>query len=122
MLDKIRLNIAGELPAEYQGHLGERMDARCCAFLGVNYDDLACKIQEGASDDEIAEWCFTQGRRPGEQDLQLWNSFMLKRGWREEDPEVTATLKRFKITSGLEHRDDIQTFFDFFEVDEKRRA
>ena len=56
-----------------------------------------------------------------EQDIQLWNGFMSKRGWREEDPEVTETLKRFKGASGLADRDDIQTFFDYFEVDENRK-
>lgn len=121
VLDKIRLNMAGQLHVDYHSHLGERMDARCCTFLGVTYDDLVSKVTQGLSDEEIAVWSFSHGRTPSEQDIQLWNSFMTKRGWREEDPEVMETLKRFKGASGFDDRDDIQTFFDYFEVDEKRK-
>lgn len=121
MLDKIRLKLANDLPAEYHSHLGERMDTRCCVFLGVTYDDLVSQVTQGSSDDAIVAWCFAHGRTPGEQDIQLWNGFMTKRGWREDDLEVMETLQEFKSASGFSARDDIQTFFDYFDVDEKRR-
>src|SRR5512142_746966 len=33
MLDKIRVQAAGRLPAEYQPNLGAGFDRRCCGFL-----------------------------------------------------------------------------------------
>jgi len=46
---------------------------------------------------------------------------MLKRGWRDEDDDATQALQRNKVSSGLAHRDDILTFFDYFDVDEGRK-
>jgi hypothetical protein len=42
---------------------------------------------------------------------------MMKCGWR--DPS-TASLNRWKKQLGLEHRTDVQTFFDLYDADEGR--
>ena len=34
----------------------------------------------------------------------------------------TAELERYKTASGLAHRNDLLTFFDYYEVDEGRRS
>ena len=46
---------------------------------------------------------------------------MLKRGWRDEDDGSTQELERYKASSGLAHRTDLVTFFDYYEVDEGRK-
>jgi hypothetical protein len=51
----------------------------------------------------------------------VWNKFMLKRGWRDEDDGSTQELERYKASSGLAHRTDLVTFFDYYEVDEGRK-
>ena len=38
----------------------------------------------------------------------------------KDDPEMQARLKMRKENAGLAHRDDIQTFVDFIDADEKR--
>lgn len=40
MLDKIRLNAAGNLREDFCGNLGSGFDARCVNFLRVNYPAL----------------------------------------------------------------------------------
>ncbi len=40
-----------------------------------------------------------------------------KRGWRDEASE---NLEKYKALSGLAHRADLVTFFDYYEVDEGR--
>jgi hypothetical protein len=52
---------------------------------------------------------------------QLKNKFTLKRGLRDEDDGSTRELERYKAGSGLAHRTDIMTFFDYYEVDEGRK-
>ena len=47
---------------------------------------------------------------------------MLKRGWRDEDDGSTLELEAYKAGSGLAHRTDLVTFFDYYEVDEGRRS
>jgi gluconokinase len=118
MLDKIRLHAALDLPKDYHENLGSGFDGRCCAFLAVKYDDLRRRTLEGDPDEEILEWCCTQGRRASADEIQDWNEFMLKRGWRDSAaPRLKMRLKE----AGLEkHTPPILTFFDFIEVDEKR--
>src|SRR5213592_3295756 len=64
MLDKIRLHSRAELPADYQPNLGKGFDAKCCAFLHLDYGEVVERVNAGASDDEMLEWAFTHGRRP----------------------------------------------------------
>ena len=52
---------------------------------------------------------------------RMLDKFMLKRGWRDEDDGSTQELQGYKEGSGLSGRDDLLTFFDYYEVDEGRR-
>ena len=82
-LDKIRLHAAGRLPPGY--NLGTEdwtfFDARCTRFLGVDYAALRERVLLGGSDEEMLNWCFQEGRKPNEEEIDIWNTFMAKRGW-----------------------------------------
>jgi Domain of unknown function (DUF5069) len=121
MLDKIRLRQAGALRSDFHANLGVGFDGRCCRFLSVDYAELTKRVLTGGSDDEILQWCFAQGKRPTDEQVLIWNKFLLKRGWRDEDDGSTQELERYKAASGLSARADILTFFDYYEVDEGRR-
>jgi len=114
MLDKIRLHAQGKLPSDY--NRGTGYDGRVCRFLKVEYAKLVERVLQGGKDDEILEWCFTGGRKPGEEELLIFNAFLTKRGWRDETSEALAQLKRAR---GFGNRDDIQTFSDFHRADEE---
>ena len=58
---------------------------------------------------------------PDAEQVLVWNKFMLKRGWRDEDDGSTQELAAYKAASGLAHRADLLTFFDYYDVDEGRR-
>lgn len=120
MCDKIRLHAAGELPADYHEQLGSGFDGRMCGYLQVDYAKLRDHVLAGASDEEALTWCQTQGRKLTDLDIVIWNGFAKKRGWRDDDGGSEA-LEKYKTASGLSHRDDLMTFFDYYEVDEKRR-
>ncbi len=117
MLHKIHLHDAGQLPAEYQANLGGGFDARCVSFLWIDYPALVERARKGGTDEEILEWAFRQGRKPGAEEIEIWNDFMRKRGWNDES---TGRLQMRKRESGFDGRDDIQTFFDFIDLDEGR--
>jgi gluconokinase len=117
MLDKIRLHAAGKLPADYQENLGKGFDDRCCQFLQVKYPDVVALVKAGGKDDDILQWSFTHGRRPTDNETEMWNSFLSKRGWRDAAAERLAQRKK---ESGFENRTDIQTFFDYIDADEER--
>ncbi|MBL9176004.1 MAG: hypothetical protein JNL10_20845, partial [Verrucomicrobiales bacterium] len=46
--------------------------------------------------------------------------WLLNRGTEEHDPALRERLRTRKQEAGLGHRDDIQTFVDFIDADEKR--
>jgi gluconokinase len=83
--------------------------------LHVTYEALEQRALQGGSDDEILEWCFQCGRRPNNEEVQMWNAFMAKRGWRDD---ATETLEQAKSGAGLGHRVDIQTYFDLLDAAE----
>jgi len=118
MLDKIRLHAAGELPKAYHPHLGRDFDGRCLNLLQVKYDALKERVLAGGTDEEILEWCYQNGRRPSEEEIETWSGFMQKRGWRDvASDRIIFRLKE----AGLEHRDkEAVTMFDFIDLDEGR--
>ncbi len=121
MLDKIRLKAKGELPPGYFVGIDPDptvFDARCTRFLGVDYNELRDRTLKGGSDEEILEWCFEHGRRSSEEEIEIWNSFILKRGWRDGGSEDLASAKK---EAGWGNRDDIQTWVDLHDVDEGRK-
>ncbi len=121
MLDKIRLHAAGKLPPDYHANLSIGFDGRCCRFLRVDYVAVRERALQPGTDAEILEWCMARGRRPNEEEILVWNSFMRKRGWRDETDGTTEELERYKSQSGLAHRHDLLTLFDYYEVDEGRK-
>ena len=119
MLDKIRMHAKGELPADYHANLGKGMDGRCAGYLHVDYAALAERVKAGASDEEAFAWCQSNGRKLSEIEILIWNGFTSKRGWKDE---ASPMLQEVKERSGFGARKDIETFFEYFEVDEKRKA
>jgi gluconokinase len=121
MLRKIRLRAEGKLPEDYHPYMGMGFDGRCLRFLRVDYEALVARVLAGGTDAEVLEWCFMRGHRPTEDEILIWNEYMVKRGWRDTD-EPPTELQEYKEKYGLGHRTDILTFFDFYEVDEGRRS
>ena len=119
MLDKIRAHAKGELPDDHVPQLGKGFDGRTLRFLGLEYEDVVARTKEGGSDDELIAWAFAHGRKPSEEEIEIWNEFMRKCGWNDA---VTETLERRKTESGLTNRDDIQTMFQYIDGDEGREA
>ncbi len=117
MLDKIRAHARGELPADYQPNLGRGFDESCVSFLRVSYTDVVTLVKQGMSDEQVLQRCFATGRRPTDEEIHIWNTFMRKRGWNDE---VSETLTRRKKEAGMGDRADIQTMFDFIDADEGR--
>jgi gluconokinase len=120
MLDKIRLAAAGKLPEGWQPMRGAEMkgsfDWRCCKFLHIDYAALEAETLKGGSDEELLAWAFAHGRRPDEVDIEVWNGFMTKRGWRDAVTErVNSRLAEIGLPPGT-----VQTMFEFIDLDEGR--
>lgn len=119
MLDKIRLHSRGELHSDYHPNLGRAtaMDGRCLNFLRLKFEDLKNRMEQGGTDEEILEWCYQTGRRLNEGDLEVWNAFVSKFGWKDR---ATAFLEKRKAELGIPNRTDIETIPQLIDLDEGR--
>jgi gluconokinase len=123
MVDKIRLYESGKLPEGWRAArgitVGTSFDARCCRFLKIDYAALEAETLKGKkSDEELLEWAFQNGRRPSEEEIEIWNAFMTKRGWRDAGTQrLNERLAEIGLPPGT-----VQTMFEFIDLDEGRRA
>jgi gluconokinase len=120
MLDKLRLREQGKLPPGYNVigcGVWDCFDARFCRFFELDETQLIDRTLAGGSDDEILEWCFEKFGRPDDETIVFWNSFLTKRGWRDESSEELEEVKR---AAGFGGRADVQTWVDYHDVDEGR--
>ena len=116
-IDKIRLKEANLLNPDFFELMGAGFDGRMMDYLGLRYVDFAEFVLSGASDDQCWDFCVKNGRTINDLAVVVWNDYSSKRGWRDSGAE---TLAKFKSDANLSHRNDIQTFFDFWAVDEGR--
>ncbi len=121
MLDKIRLAAAGQLPEGWQpmrGAVKGSFDWRCCLFLHVDYAVLEAETLKGdKSAEELLAWAFEHGRKPTEEEMEVWNEFMLKRGWRDAGTErLHLRLNEIGLPPNA-----AETMFEFIDIDEGRR-
>ena len=122
MLDKIRLTAAGKLPEGWQAMRGTTMkgsfDSRCCHFLKIDYATIEVETLKGdKSDAELLAWAFQHGRQPDDQEIEVWNAFMTKRGWRDAGTQrLNERLAEIGLPPGT-----AQTMFEFIDLDEGRQ-
>jgi hypothetical protein len=118
MCSKIRLHAAGKLPEEYFDMLGKGFDGRTCRYLGVSYEDVKARVTAGMGEEELLEWCFESGRRLTPEEILIYNSFMSKRGWRDDETDefIPEMIREY----GLPDDGRVITDFDLIEVDEGR--
>jgi hypothetical protein len=117
MTGKIRLHVEGRLWSDLHANLGSGSDAACVEFLQVGYEALKAQVLAGKSDEEVLEWCVSQGRPLTETTTRIWNYYVSKLGWNDH---ITPILAKRKAESGLADRDDIQTIAHYIDVDEGR--
>lgn len=120
MLDKIRLFEQGKLPEGWRAARGvaanTNFDCRCCKFLKIDYAELEAETLKGRSDEELLEWAFAHGRKPSDDEIEMWNAFMTKRGWRDEGTKrLNERLAEIGLPPGT-----VQTMFEFIDLDEGR--
>jgi hypothetical protein len=119
MLDKIRLRARGVLPDGYNLGFSDptSFDARFCRFWEIDYDQLAAKTLAGGTNEELLEWCFRDRKPPNQEQILVWNAFIIKSGWRDASaPGLIVEKER----NGFANRDDVLTYVDLHDADEGR--
>lgn len=118
LCSKIRLHAAGQLPVEYHELLGQGFDGRTVRYLEVSYDDLRAQVLAGKTDEEALDWCYANGRALNDEQVLIFNSFMSKRGWHDDETDefIPEMIRQY----GCPNDGRIITDFDLIEMDEGR--
>jgi len=118
-IDKIRLHLAGKLHADYQPNFGKGFDGSWLKAAGLTHDQFVEVVKQTSTDGEVADWVLKNVSRT-DTDRRAHAEGMLNYP-KPDDAAGQDRLKQRKQTAGLTHRDDIRTFVDFIDADEKRR-
>ena len=116
-IDKIRLHLAGKLDAGYQENLTKGFDGAWLKAAGVNAEQFIEVVKDSITDGQVCDWVRQNVKRT-EAEKAAFRDCILNRG--AEDEEIKARLKMRKEQAGLSHRNEIKTFVDFIDADEKR--
>ena len=117
-VDKIRLHLAGKLHPDYQANFCKGFDGVWLERAGVDAQTFIEVVRSSTTDGQVCDWVRTHVKK-SEADIAAHRERMLSYP-KKDDPEMQARLKMRKENAGLAHRDDIQTFVDFIDADEKR--
>ena len=98
--------------------LGNGFDGRTCRYLSVGYEDVKRFVLSGKSDADVLEWCQANGRCLTNEQILIYNSFMSKRGWRDDETDgfIPEMIKEY----GFKNDGSVITDFDLIEMDEGR--
>jgi hypothetical protein len=116
-VDKIRLHLAGKLHSDYQENFTKGFDGAWLKAAGVQADAFIEVVKNSTTDGEVADWV-AKNVKQSEAEKTAFGHFILNRG--QDDDAIKARLKMRKEQAGMAHRDDIKTFVDFIDADEKR--
>jgi hypothetical protein len=98
--------------------LGQGFDGRTCRYLRVSYECVREQVIAGQGDEAVLDWCLANGRQLDDEQVLIYNSFMSKRGWRDDETDgfIPEMIRHY----GLQDHGNILTDFDLIEVDEGR--
>jgi hypothetical protein len=116
-VDKIRLHLAGKLHPDYQENFTKGFDGVWLEAAGLKAADFIEVVKGTVIDGQVADWVAKNVKRT-EAQKAAHREKVLNHGRQSE--ELRARLKWRKEQSGLADRDDIQTFVDYIDADEKR--
>jgi len=117
-VDKIRLHLAGKLHSDYTGNLGKGFDALWLKHAGVAHEQMVDVVRNSATDGQVCDWVRKNVKKSATEKEAHWQEMYHRP--KPGDAEAAARLKMRKDQSGLAHRDDIKTFVDYIDADEKR--
>jgi hypothetical protein len=117
-IDKIRLHLAGKLPKDYQDNFGKGFDGAWLKAAGLTHEQFIEIVRNTITDGEVCDWV-RQNVKKSEADKKAHAESMLNYP-KADDQAMQDRLKMRKEQAGMAHRDEIKSFVDFIDADEKR--
>ncbi|HVU28186.1 MAG TPA: DUF5069 domain-containing protein [Verrucomicrobiae bacterium] len=117
-IDKIRLHLAGKLHDDYKDNLGKGFDGMWLKAAGLTREQFVEVVKNSLTDGEICDWVRTNVKRSQSEKDAHWQDVLSRP--KTDDAAAQARLKMRKEQCGGAHRDDVKTFVDVIDLDEKR--
>jgi hypothetical protein len=117
-VDKIRLHLAGKLHADYQENLGKGFDAMWLKATGVTHEQMIEVVKNSVTDGQVCDWVRRNVKKSSAEKAAHWKDVLSRP--LPDNAEAVARLKMRKEQAGIAHRDEIKTFVDMIDADEKR--
>lgn len=117
-IDKIRLHLAGKLHADYQENLGKAFDGMWLKAAGLTHEQMVDLVKRSVTDGEVCDWVRKNVKKSATEKEAHWQDILSRP--KADNLEAMARFKMRKEQCGAAHRDEIKTFVDVIDVDEKR--
>ena len=117
-VDKIRLHLAGKLHSDYQENFGKGFDGLWLKTAGVTHEQMIGVVKKSITDGQVCDWVRMNVKK-SPADKAAHAKDMLSRP-RPNDEAALARLKMRKEQCGGLNRDDVKSFVDVIDLDERR--
>ena len=117
-VDKIRLHLAGKLHSDYTENLGKGFDGFWLKAAGVTHEQFVEVVKNSVTDGEVCDWVRKNVKKSPAEKASHWKDVLSRP--LANDEAACARLKMRKEQAGIAHRDEIKTFVDMIDADEKR--
>jgi hypothetical protein len=117
-LDKVRLHLAGQLHPDYHENFGKGFDEKWLKAAGLTHEQFVELVRGTITDGQVCDWVLKNVKATAAE--KRAHAEAIFNYPRAEDEAGQARLKWRKEQAGLSDRDDVRTFVDFIDADEKR--
>ncbi|OQB90192.1 MAG: hypothetical protein BWX84_02037 [Verrucomicrobia bacterium ADurb.Bin118] len=117
-VDKIRLHLAGRLHPDYHNNLGKGFDGSWLQAAGVTHEQMVAVVRASLTDGEVCDWVRVHVKKSAAEKAAHRTATLDYP--QADDAVMQERLQQRKAQSGFAHRDDIRTFVDYIDADEKR--
>jgi hypothetical protein len=117
-VDKIRLHLAGKLHSDYQSNFCKGFDSLWLETAGVNAKEFIEVVRSSLTDGQVCDWVRVHVKES--ESVKAAHRERMLNTPKKDDLEAVARLKMRKEQAGLADRNEIQSFVDFIDADEKR--
>ncbi|MEI6607074.1 MAG: DUF5069 domain-containing protein [Verrucomicrobiota bacterium] len=117
-IDKIRLHLAGNLHPDYQPNFGKGFDGMWLLAADVTHEQMIEVVQNSLTDGDVCDWV-RENIKASPATKAAHRETMLSRPAPDDVPGQQRLQQR-KVEAGITGRDDVKTFVDLIDADEKR--
>jgi hypothetical protein len=117
-VDKIRLHLAGRLHSDYTENFGKGFDGMWLKAAGVTHEQMIQVVKNSLTDGEVCDWIRRNVKKSAAEKSAFWQEVLNRP--KAGDEAANARLKLRKEQCGAANRDEIKTFVDCIDVDERR--